>query len=212
MDRRRLMYEDAGDPSLIFYAPLTQNDFTDHISGVSLNAGPIPSRMSWDSTKQKYKVTKRGGSGTENLCWSGIDLTSITNAYTIVCDAQAETYSRYNYPNIVTIYTFNNGTIWLPGVIGMDWESSSDKVTLRRRAIIVNGSSFGQYTAGYGIVANTNPSSNAFPQNWSSSWFTLLSLQDRRSSNEPNISCWVNNIRIYNRALTQSEIEAIPDL
>lgn len=62
--------ESGGAPAnLIFYAPLTENDLTDHISGAGMLF--TSTTHTWNATHGMYEFKK---SGTGKAYWSGLDL------------------------------------------------------------------------------------------------------------------------------------------
>lgn len=57
----------------IFYAPLTQGDLTDHISGINASYGNHPNgSVEWDSNVGAYHFYKNGAG--QACCWDGLNL------------------------------------------------------------------------------------------------------------------------------------------
>lgn len=194
------------DPDLIFYAPMTQGDLTDAISGASLNI--YNNHVYYDSSKGMYYVVK----GTPDNYWSTnlLNYMSTSDSYTVVLDCIYPTNSPYNHPMMLTIGGWDNNNTYKPGIARRVEETQG--LVKVRKAYIYDGTTSKFYLNGNFIFSEAAPNL-AHPSNWNSSnlcnrRITLGGL--RNSADLGNF--WCNNARIYKRALSPYEIMSIPEV
>lgn len=58
MSRRHYVESGGAPANMIFYAPLTENDLTDHISGETLRTNRTS--VTWNTTHNMYDIQKSG--------------------------------------------------------------------------------------------------------------------------------------------------------
>lgn len=201
--------------SLVFYAPLTEGDLTDHVSGQSL---VYPSgRVVFDSERGMYLFSKMPKTNEiyfpVNLYAAGIQQCR----YTIFVDCQAQTYGYYNYPPYVVIGGYSDTTSWRPSVACIRDESNTTRGLRKKRAFVATKSATmaPEYSAYYIDDAgvhyvfgenNLSLGSVIDPQNWTPIMKQRVSLNPKRDSNDTNYKVYLKDIRIYNRALSENEL------
>lgn len=195
---------------LVFYAPLTEGDLTDHVSGETLI---YPSgSVNWDSTEQMYLFNK-GLKSDEiyfpvNIYNAGV----IQQPYTIFADCKAETYAYYNYPPYVVIGGYSDTTSWRPSLACSNNESSTTRGLRKKRLEVfqnVNPYRSRYYideTGVYNFCTESTSSSIQDPANWTSVMKSRVALNPTRDGNDIGYRVYLKDIRIYNRAFTTSEI------
>ena len=91
---RREQLTDSNTPTgdeLIFDAPLTQGDLTDHISGSVATYGSNPNgSVVWDSTQNAYHFTKAKNSYGQACMFSGLNLPIETSGNKVITPLRVE--------------------------------------------------------------------------------------------------------------------------
>lgn len=184
--------------NLVFWAPLTEGDLTDHISSVSGSTLGNAS-ISWNPTESAYLMTTNQGA---SLNYQINTYSIIPESYTVVADVKVAqstttfymispgTYSNNCYP---TIGTHNFG-------IASDlnnWHrcvSVQNKVQLKR---------FCYLDSNLHVTYDVVSSNLIWPSNWAGYLSTNLSLGAYYYYNG---KAYLKNVRIYNRTFTASEV------
>lgn len=198
---------------LVFYAPLTQGDLTDHISGVTGTSGSGVSIV-WDSSKEMYLLSVNSTYYNGALVWRGLTLydtndivyekgITITaliqfsaqtgNNYSAfyACDDLSTTYyTGSERPDSFNVYTCK------ARYGSNDISSSVHRLTTTWNK--ANGIKW--------YIDNTVAGSNS---NWSNKTtqrhpdsFSLCQLH----SNNTRLVLYISDVRIYNRILSASEV------
>ena len=195
------------DPDLIFYAPMNKGNLVDQISGASLNI--YNNHVYYDDAKKMYYVVK----GRPDNYWSTnlLNYMSTSDNYTFVLDCIYPTSSSYNYPMMLVVGGWDNGNTYHPGIARRK-EERQGQVKVRK-AFVRNGSRSYVYLNG-GQVYSESVSGLQNPQNWNASNLctTRITLGGSRDGTLDLQNFWCNNARIYKRALTPEEINAIPSV
>lgn len=195
--------------NLVFYAPLTEGDLTDHISGNTLN---YTQGLSWDSAMSMYKFGKVAQ--TYEMYYD-VNLVGIVGDYTLVCEFKPEETHRYNYPSVLILGSYAQSDEWRPGIVSNSSDTSGERAMQRMRiwtysiqtqtakVYMINGQGECEYLCDYGGPTNTI----CIPDNWNSSnkCRTRVSVCPKRDHND-TIAAWIKDIRIYNRFFTPEEI------
>ena len=212
--RRKLLisYEskEPVDPTLIFFAPLSYGDLTDHISGNMLNN--YSSFVSWNSSQQMYHVDKP--TTRENCPYWNVDFTGVlpktpNQTYTFIVDGKSVKSSSYNYPEFFSLGYFYNGN-WVP-CIAMDGWRESDKTSFKRRVTVFDGNAALRYADGMLTERAEQGSTSGWRvSRWQTQSFQKVCLNPFRNKDEAGLDIYVKNLRIYNRALSIEEAMSLP--
>ena len=212
--RRKLLisHESDGpaDPTLIFFAPLSYGDLTDHISGNMLNN--YSSFVSWDSSQQMYHVNKP--TTRENCPYWNVDFTGVlqktsSQTFTFIVDGISVKSSRFNYPEFFSLGHFYNGD-WVPSIAVDGWRES-DKTAFKRRVTIFDGSDVLRYADGVLTERIPQGSTSGWRvSKWQIQSFQKVCLNPLRGNDEAGLDIYVKNLRIYNRALSIEEAMSLP--
>lgn len=195
--------------NLVFWAPMTENDVTDHISGTS-PASDTDCSATWDSAKGMYLLVTTGSSSSLNaaLIWSNLNLNinaassqqyTITGVFEFV-SMQGNDYSCYiacnNYRNQShTTIRYTNGDV-------RDAGYSAPTTGIHRLTVIADNSSglkrYYRYTDANCVTTLSN-------------WSGFRTAPDSIAAcqllnNNIAMSIYAKDIRIYNRALSASEV------
>lgn len=204
----------------IFYAPLTQGDLTDHISGASF-IDPSGNAVQWDDSVQMYKFLKKEKSQEKyfpvNLLYDAqtnpTGLRQVSDQdYTLVCRCKRLSITTYGYPNYFTIGGYIDTTTVRPGV--GSYREESDRESTRTRFLIIDKSlnyrlgycDGGEVSVFYSAIISSNAPTHLL-NNYPSSIFTRVAVNPKRDSGDPiDMHCYVGRIMIFNRALTNGEL------
>ena len=193
--------------NLVFWAPLTEGDLTDHISGVepTTDAG---CSVTWDAEKQMYKFYANGSSSSYKASarYGSLDMGMLDgDAVTLVIDVEEISYSGNHYSpmlctpdGIVESQGFNSARV--NNVYyhsGIDLELHRYSVVFERK---IGAGKFNVIRYQDGIHKHTTQ------------WTAPLKLSDNIATicqlNNGNTlySIYAKNARIYNRELTAEEV------
>mgnify|MGYP003408262231 FL=1 len=195
--------------NLVFYAPLTEGDLTDHITGNTLN---YTQGLQWDSAMGMYKFDKVDKA---YEMYYDVNLVDIVGDYTLVCEYKPSSISRYNYPVVLILGSYAESDEWRPGIASNSSDTSGERAEQRLRistysietktalVYMINGQGDVEFLCDYGNQTNTI----CIPDNWNSSnkCRTRLSVCPKRDHND-TMAVWIKDIRIYNRFFTPEEI------
>ncbi|MBO7628674.1 MAG: hypothetical protein J6S87_01850 [Bacteroidales bacterium] len=208
---RRQVFEKGGGgipfaENLIFYAPLTENDLTDHISGEALRTNST--NVTWNTTHNMYDIQKSGaGSAYFQNLNLGLPFTSSDYSQvscTCVFDYIKTLTSDTLYCNLVGLAKgYNNSGHRFP-LFFMKFVSPAITVNVKyQMAWTLNNGVFKFYIDGNEVNLNSPYSAaDSFDYNECN---TYVSLAAGNWSGNNGGGCF-GNIRIYDRALTASEV------
>lgn len=198
--------------NLVFYAPLTEGDLTDHISGNTLNYNASLNPVFWDNEKKMYRFSKVAK---PYEMYYNVNLDGIVGDYTIVCEYLPERTHTYNYPTVLILGSYASSDVWRPGMYSLRNDLSGERALQRMRIwpysietqtanmYMINGEGNVEYLCQYGVPSDTI----CAPHNWDNSNMcrTRVSINPKRDNND-TYAVWIKDIRIYNRFFTQEEI------
>ncbi|MCR4964872.1 MAG: LamG domain-containing protein [Bacteroidales bacterium] len=182
--------------NLVFWAPLTQGDLTDHVSGVTLSV-PYGS-VTWDAGSQGYKIYGPNSAKKYVGAWMNLSLGfDITNlGYTL-------SFELYSWSAVWIIPACLGGRTFAQnvniGATNNTWQRITnvlepyDGVNVHYSHQYLNGVDKFPYSRGTSPVAG-NSSTN------------LQVELNTRGDNNLNYTYVMRNITIYNRALSASEV------
>lgn len=186
---------------LLFYAPLTQGDLTDHISGVS----PIQdanTTITWDSSKQMYLLNSKPGRSSyyvSPLRYVGV---SVINVHQSPLTLFAQ------------VVCSKNGNNYCAMVITPDWRTAGKgksiyymgetrfggkDTSLRKYCGVWNGSGNVKF---YKNGSQTNSISWGSSTKWTGSSCVAICMANDCSEYE----IYAKDVRIYGRALSAAEV------
>lgn len=215
MERRRLL-DINGIPfaeDLIFYAPLTQGDTTDHISGQDIHIRHAGA-LTWDNAEGAYKFSGSYAEFYSQFYWSNLSLgLNVSSANTVeytmyskikIVSAVDITYSRF-FPSVgrtdgsgryvgsplfqctsfyFTSYTSSHWYEFVGSIANNVGNNYVDKILARTT------------TSGYGVSGLPASDMNKYV-----SIFPIYNINGAHSG-----VAYVRDVRFYNRALTAAEI------
>lgn len=210
---RRQVFEKGGGgipfaANLIFYAPLTENDLTDHVSGEALHTKSTS--VTWNSQYGMYNIQKSGTGGAyfQNLNL-GLPFTSSDFSQvscTCIFDFILTNSSDAKYANLVGLAKgyYNSTANHRFPLFFMKFVSPAITVNVKyQMAWTLNNGVFKFYIDGNEINLNSPYSAaDSFDYNECN---TYVSLATGNWSGNNGGGCF-GNIRIYDRALTASEV------
>ena len=188
--------------NLVFYAPLTQGDLSDHISGVTPTTSSGCS-VEWDSSKSMYLLTATG-SFLSALRYRGLSMgMADRQGCTIVIDCQTNSQGSSNYSAVMSTPEVSRNQTY--NVLHIHRQRNGDSSSgVRRLAATMQSSSNG--TRFY-IYYYNNGTLNASPQFGASVQFSYNEVDiGETHSGGGTFKIWVKNARVYNRYMSASEI------
>lgn len=191
--------------NLVFWAPLTEGDLTDHISGKT----PITDNLcsvSWDTSKEMYMLTASGSSSSRYgaLKYSGLNM-GLADGQDITFVLDFEEFSGsgngYNLMFGVPATTEQIPTIAYMNHYRYTSQANYNNVIgYGRYACVYSGTTCQFYKNG--VLINT-----ATAASWSGIKFTANTASIcQLNTNNTRYTMFGKNARIYNRALSASEV------
>jgi len=224
MSKRHYNIEQGGwnpltDPTLIFYAPMSNGDLTDHISGNSLNM-VNPSRVTWENSVGMYKVIKE--TQANEMYWNvnlrydamtnpyGIQAVN-TQDYTLYCYCQRLSETYYSYPPFFILGSYVSSTSWNPSLQSNRFDETGSREFLLGRCCVKQGGyydTYSYYNNELCLIENEAISNTSlqYCSNWVNDNFVRVAVNPKRGSQDPNINIYISNLMIFSRALTDDEI------
>ena len=228
MSKRHTFEQSGGeDPTLVFYAPLTEGDFYDHISGIEMQSGT--GTITWDSNKAAYHFLQASNNRGVVGYWDGLNLDidiehwgiTMVAEYAAVNNGTDETKYRcvdiggLQYPLYNTsgrcmvnppLHLANYGTTTKEmHKLAIKWATSGQAYLFAQG---YRSNEWKKPEEVYASWTGLSSQCNIFKRdtNVSDDWIkTRVSIG--RCQGSPQVTnIWVRNIRIYNRELTVSEI------
>ena len=188
-------YED-----LVFYAPLNENDLSDHISNVqavSLGNGSYQ----WYGSEFAHKLTTNTGA---SLGFSIANFANlIPNSFTIFAKVKVAVASTTFY--IFSAGTYASNNCW-PFVGTHNVGVASDTSNWHDIATVCDKSAYTQhyYKDGVLYTSLSRPANhNTWPSNWSNLLKNNVSIGTYYGYSG---TAFVKDVRVYNRALTPAEV------
>lgn len=214
MARREYNVKSDVFPSgLVFYAPMSQGDLTDHISGNSLVIAN-PNKVTWDSDNGMYRVQK--DTKANEMYWS-VDLTLNMEAtaeqnYTMYCWAQRLNTNQFqNYPMFFIIGSYRQSDTFNPSCFSMKFEDTVARELVqahitRKNGTVGNFITYHDDTLDNYYNENLASTTRHYCNNWVNDNWAKVAVNPQRHANDTNIAILVSNIMIFNRALSDSEL------
>ena len=204
----------------IFYAPLTQGDFADHVSGATMVHNANVGTVVWDSTYNMYKFTQTNGQ--RNCCighWN-VDFAPyfqglVTEEWTI---AARVVFSPQNgRPYLAGLGNYNENSAFKPNLQPMAIGGPGTYTPVTEPtfcACIRDGVNYNMtwWPKNYIDTSQISTSSTTNPANWNK---TTNHILDRvcihlcRENGYLNMWQYTNSLMVFNKALTFQELEAI---
>lgn len=185
--------------NLVFYAPLTNGDLTDHISGTS-GSSLGGASVAWNALNDAYVLTTNTGA---SLSYQLDTPSMMPDSYTVVADVKVAQATTTFY--IMAPGTYG-GTNSYPNLGTHNFGISSDLSNWHRVVSVCDKTQLKQYFYLDSNLYNT-VNRNSSHMVWSSNWMGALSS---------NLSlgvyygysgkAYLKDVRIYNRAFTASEV------
>lgn len=187
----------------MFYAPLTEGDLTDHISGTTPTSD-VDCGYEWDATKGMYLLH---ASGSYRSCYTALKYSNLNmfesgHDHTLVIDVDEQNeYFTSSYTNRYNIM------IGVPIIINSSRNYSyichcrynttySPIVGLHRYACVVSNGTWRYFQDG--VLKNTMSTSSV-------STGESVAICQLNTNNQKNY-IWAKNARVYNRALSDGEV------
>lgn len=208
----------------VFYAPLTQNDLTDHIggtTGVPVNASS--GNLVWNSSQNAYRLVSSTW-GANPLRFPMIDLQTRWNgalSWTWVMDIRKINYATFQMiigyiPNTANNWTYTNNNGWPLDGFGSD---NVDYSSFHRYAISFEYITSTQYHLIRYIdnaIFSDDPNwwntstleQKRCPEKWPNSYYNYISLCSCISSNHKT-DAYVRNCFLFNTILTNQQIMSL---
>lgn len=192
---------------LVFWAPLTNGDLTDHISGVTPTTDS-GCTVSFDTNKNMYLLTTTGTSSSYKaaLRYTSLNLGMADgDGVTLVIDAAEKSYSGNHYSAMLStpsVQVESQGKN--PARISIVYFHSSLDTQLHRYALTcspkigTNNFTLKRYCDG--VLKHTSSWNGIIP--FTQNVVTMCQL----NSNNTAYSIYVLNARIYNREMSASEV------
>lgn len=209
---------------LIFYAPLTQGDLTDHISGAvgtpySENGTIYSDNLTWDTIENAYKfhTNKMYQHGARFSVPNFAELISTIHSDDTIwcCDVKCsnqnccyaldigyaksgDTGNRdygYTPAHLVRVGSFVFDNDWHHVVFGFNY--SAHEIWAYVDKILREN------TTSYAI------SSKVFKPNWTNNMKKYISLGVNQDSYQGEITMWIKDMRLYNRDFTTAELASL---
>ena len=192
----------------IFYAPLTQGDLTDHISGQSLIYNS--NKVTWDSTKGMYRF---GAVKKANDMYFPVDISNSipNNQYTILLDAQPISYGGYVYPVFVCVGGYSDSSSTTAGAWRISLASMnqiSSRSSRQYLSITINGNN-GVYKSITNNTVRQYYTTTVGEGQWVQNWNSLMKSRIVINASRHDSYIYdvvVKDIRIYNFCLTDSQL------
>ncbi len=216
MERRRLL-DINGIPfadDLIFYAPLTQGDTTDHISGQDIHVRHAGT-LTWDNTEGAYKFDGSAAEFYSQFYWSnlslGIDVTSAnTVEYTMfakvkIVSANTDIYYCRFLPSAgrtdgsgrhVGSPLYQGSTFYFSSYSTGIWYEFTSSIKNNSSNNYINKSIVRTTNAGYQV--------SGLPASDMNKYVSIFPCYNVSGANSGVV--YVRDVRFYNRALTAAEI------
>lgn len=215
MERRRILDIAQLDPRLVFYAPLPQGDTTDHVSGnnVTINAA---ASLSWSSGDSAYLFNGSPGYNLRSTMfyWPvslGLFNSSTTAAnacYTITSKVKIKTANDLSlircYPIVgyyadasTYIFVFASRGAFFNAAIDNQWHTCTLRVSNGRSECFVDG----VYAYNYATSISASNMSVTDANNYVSVFCIAATAMQG--------SACIKDIRVYNVALTNTEIASL---
>lgn len=208
--------------NLVFYAPLTQGDLTDHISGSELQVKEYTGAtgtISFDQDKQMYYFFHNYVKGYcfTKYKWTGLSMGLVPNnpsSSNLHCTIFFK-YIDETFPivNNKSYSRFNPSLFYVEGLNNYVYAGSIDEKTsfisyfdhtLKDCALVVNGTTTYFYID-HVLVATKNSLWLANGQTYNSI-NNRLSIYPIHDATTHGGAGWMKDIRVYNRALSANEI------
>ena len=202
--------------NLVFYAPLTEGDLTDHISGKSPSTDS-GCTVTWNSTYNMYQLYCSGGAYRAALRWVGLTLYDAghnisTDGLTVTakikfisqsgnnysalysCDSLKDTFGQYTR-NKAYLYNCN----YRYGSSGTGLGSNVNQLTT---TLVRSGSPNIKWYKNSTLANSTN---------WDTANISTTRAPDTLSlcemhTNNTNMTILISDVRVYDRALSDSEV------
>lgn len=216
MSKREHYISQGGIPfqeSLVFWAPLTENDLTDHISGSTLSVYS-PGGLSWDSNEGMYLFDGYAPASTYKtlFSWEGLDL-DVTKPVTST-NMHHTIHSTIRFTNTRTIYTrcfptfayiagINNYSYVCMFVAAVYNYTFSDNQVYKCTEVI-NGNTVSLYVNG--IKTNTQGFNGSGNMNRTQLGTTFNLYPLHQGNRDQGGLSYNKDIRVYNRPLSDSEV------
>ena len=200
------------DDSVVFYAPLTQGDLTDHISGntfITTGSGN-GGTATWDANQNAYYFYKSGGIGQAGR-WEGLSLGLDTNhvVATLICDTYGNTNDTWYRGACIGAYsTTNQNTHLFPNVT---LETSKGATMKAWHSVVVSycDDGYGRIYLDGNLYNTENVRISRSKGTLTPSFINRYVSIGRADGNTPPTNCYVSNLIILNRALTAEEVQEL---
>jgi len=192
----------------IFYAPLTQNDLTEHVSGANL----IMSNgiMTWDGQQDSYAFKLNVSSNGVCVAYWNADFSdkinlNVSQEYTIFAKCMADG-SSLNFPFLVGLGNYNQNNSYKPHIN----VNTSNCINMWKNTAFIRYSNNSLYYIDRNTYEYNNSSHMSNPANWNNSNLCAkrVCLLFRRFSEDTSntITSYIKDVMIFNRALTAAEV------
>lgn len=201
----------------IFYAPLTQGDFKDHVSGATMIHNTNVGTVTWDATHNMYNFTQTNG---QRNCCIGYWNTDFAPYFQGLYSESYTMYARVvvtpsgGRPYLVGLGNFNTDSVYKPNLQCPSfggWSTNTPVTTPTGGAIGRRGSDgyLLYWPKDFYDSSQTATTSKGNPANWDK---TTNHCLDRvcvhlcRDNGYLNMTFLIQNLMVFNRYLDQSEL------
>lgn len=185
--------------NLVFWAPLTQGDLTDHISGL-MGSSLGGASVDWNVMNDAYVLTTNTGAA---LSYQLDTPSMLPDSYTVVVDVKVTQSSTTFYIMAAGTYGSTNS---YPNLGTHNFGIASDLSNWHKVASVCDKTQLKQYfylDSNLNNTVNRNSSHLIWSSNWTGALRTNLSLGVYFVYSG---KAYLKDVRIYNRALTASEV------
>lgn len=177
----------------VFYAPLTQGDVTDHISGISIGTvSPNNGSYSWDSSLGAYHFIKNSGRGGA-AAWKGLSMGLYDGS---IRNKIKELTIHFEY-YVPTTDANLARTVFIGGYTNSSTSVRSGWTGSVANQWAVQEGAYSQFGIGF-AYSGSNP--------YVVNQMVSIGMSDTTSSNQKT-NCWIRNIVIWNKLLTNQQIQ-----
>lgn len=207
----------------VFYAPLTQGDFTDHIGGTTGSPynDTALNNLQWNSSVGAYRLVSSTW-GANPLRFQMIDLQTRWNgalSWTWVMDIRKINYVAFQMiigyiPNTANNWTNINNNGWPLDFVRTAETSTSQFNRFALTMEYINDTQYHYIRYRDGEIIYDNPNyyqsdnyeKKRFPVNWPAAYFNYVSICSCINPNDHKTDAYIKNCYLFNTALTREQI------
>ena len=192
--------------NLVFYAPLTEGDLTDHVSGVAATVASTAT-VQWDSAKGMYHIyTGVGGSSSylKTISWDNLpNLTSFPNGITLYleCEEVSGECSGNSYAGTMSVASMSSSTQDVAYICNYRYTNVTGFYTLVPHAKLAY-----TLTSSGSCIWYKDGVSVRTASGWTNRIFNGSISVCQLHRNNTKYGIYAKDVRVYNRVLSASEV------